>query len=177
MLQLLQVAIGTSLLAFGRRLFWVFVAGIGFYAGLRLSLRFLPGIEDWVSLGLALLAGLVGAVLVSFLQRLAIGAAGFFAGWQIAMYLIDLLRIDLGNMDWIGGIVGGLIGVVLIAVLFDWALIFLSSVVGAIAIVDVFELSSTLHLLLMVILALAGILIQFGWLRRKPEGETRGMEN
>jgi hypothetical protein len=172
MLKLLQVAIGASLVAFGRRLFWVFVAGVGFIVGLRLALRFLPGLEDWVSLALALLAGLVGAVLVSFLQRLAIGAAGFFAGWQIALYLIDLLRIDLGNMEWIGGIVGGLIGIVLIAVLFDWALIFLSSIVGAIAIVDVFDLNSTLHLLLLVILTLAGILIQFGWLRRKPEYDT-----
>ncbi|MGD8603265.1 MAG: DUF4203 domain-containing protein [Anaerolineales bacterium] len=172
MLDLLQVAIGASLVAFGRRLFWVFVAGVGFVVGLQLALRFLPGIEDWVSLGVALLAGLVGAILVSFLQRLAIGAAGFFAGWQIAMYLIDLLRIDLGNLDWVGGIVGGLIGIVLIALLFDWALIFLSSIVGAIAIVDVFELNSTMHLLLLVILALAGILIQFGWLRRRPERES-----
>lgn len=169
MLKLLQVAIGTSLLAFGRRLFWVFVAGIGFVVGLQLALRFLPGIEDWVSLGLAVLAGLVGAVLVSFLQRLALGAAGFFAGWQIAMYLIDFLRIDLGNMDWIGGVIGGLIGIVLIAVLFDWALIFLSSIVGAIAIVDVLDLESTLHLLLLVVLALAGVIFQFGWLRRKDE--------
>jgi hypothetical protein len=169
MLNLLQVAIGTSLLAFGRRLFWVFVAGIGFIVGLHLALRFLPGIEDWVSLGLALLAGLVGAVLVSFLQRLALGAAGFFAGWQIAMFLIDFLRIDLGNQDWIGGVIGGLIGIILIAILFDWALIFLSSIVGAIAVVDVFELDSTLHLLLLVILTLAGILLQFGWLRRKDE--------
>ncbi|MGD8823256.1 MAG: hypothetical protein PVG63_09165, partial [Anaerolineales bacterium] len=58
------------------------------------------------------------------------------------------------------------------ALLFDWALIFLSSIVGAIAIVDVFELNSTMHLLLLVILALAGILIQFGWLRRRPERES-----
>lgn len=171
MLNLLQVAIGALLVGFGRRLFWVFVAGIGFVVGLNLALRFLPGIEDWVSLGVAFLAGLIGAVLVSFLQRLAIGAAGFFAGWQIAMYLIDLLRIDLGSMDWIGGVVGGLIGIVLIAVLFDWALIFLSSIVGAIAIVDVFDMNSTMHLLLLVILSLAGILIQFGWLRRRPEHE------
>lgn len=171
MLQLLQVAIGASLLAFGRRLFWVFVAGVGFIVGLHLALRFLPGIEDWATLGVALLAGLVGAILLSFLQRLTIGAAGFFAGWQIAMFLIDFLRIELGNLDWIGGVVGGLIGVVLIAVLFDWALIFLSSLVGAIAVVDVFDLNSTLHLLLLLILILAGILIQFGWLRKKPHPE------
>jgi hypothetical protein len=177
MLEILQVAIGALLVGFGRRLFWVFVAGIGFVVGLNLALRFLPGIEDWVSLGIALLAGLVGAVLVSFLQRLAIGAAGFFAGWQIAMFLIDLLRIDLGNMEWIGGVVGGLIGIVLIAVLFDWALIFLSSIVGAIAIVDVFDLNSTMHLLLLVILAIAGILIQFGWLRRRPERQREFAED
>lgn len=177
MLKLLQVAIGALLVGFGRRLFWVFVAGIGFVVGLNLALRFLPGLNDWVSLGIALLAGLAGAVLVSFLQRLAIGAAGFFAGWQIAMYLIDLLRIDLGNLDWIGGIAGGLIGVILIAVLFDWALIFLSSIVGAIAIVDVFDVNSTIHLLLLVILTLAGILIQFGWLRRRPVHEPEFAED
>jgi hypothetical protein len=169
MFELLQVAIGASLLAYGRRLFWVFVAGVGFIVGLQLALRFLPGIEDWVTLGIALLAGLIGAVLVSFLQRLAIGAAGFFAGWQIAMFLLDFLRIDLGPQDWIGGIIGGLIGIVLIAMLFDWALIFLSSIVGAIAVVDVFDLNSTAHLLLLAILTLAGVLIQFGWLRRKEE--------
>lgn len=171
MYEILQVAIGASLLAFGRRLFWVFVAGIGFIVGLQLALRFLPGIEDWVTLGLALLAGLIGAVLVSFLQRLALGAAGFFAGWQIAMFLMELVRLDLGSQDWIGGIIGGLIGIILIAILFDWALIFLSSIVGAIAVVDVFELDSTAYLLLLVILTLAGILIQFGWLRRKGDSQ------
>jgi hypothetical protein len=69
--------VGAALLVFGRKLFWLFVAGIGFIAGLNVATSYLKGSPQWLILLLALVAGLIGALLAVFAQSIAIGIAGF----------------------------------------------------------------------------------------------------
>jgi hypothetical protein len=118
---LLAIVVGLALLLFGRQLFWLFVGGAGFAAGMALATDLFQGQSDWLILVVALLAGLVGALLSVFLQRLAIGMAGFFAGG----YAVLTLALKLGHPDWtwIAFLLGGVVGVLLVMVLFDWALI------------------------------------------------------
>ena len=57
----LQIAVAISLLMLGRRLYWLFVAGVGFVVAMELATIYLDGSEEWVRLALAVIAGLVGA--------------------------------------------------------------------------------------------------------------------
>jgi hypothetical protein len=162
---LLNIIIGAVLLIFGRRLFWLFVGLIGFLAGFNLAPQLLPGQPDWVIVLLAVLIGLLGALLAIFLQRLAVGIAGFLAGGFLINNLLAALGIDVSAVWWITYIIGGVIGFILVVALFDWALIILSSLVGANLIVNALALTSTLGLAVFALLAIVGVAIQAGWMR------------
>src|SRR6185436_393679 len=126
MLNLINVILGGALLVTGRKLFCLFVGGIGFITGMQLTARFWNGPE-----GLAIVAGLVigliFAGLAVFLQTVAIGIAGFLAGGYTLSALAGMLGLQTSAVNWVVYIVGGIIGVILVSYLFDWAVITLSS--------------------------------------------------
>ena len=127
---ILNVLIGAALLFFGRKVFWLFVAGAGFLAGLSLANRVLRG-PEWLGVIIGLGIGLLAALLAVFLQRFAIGLAGFLVGGYIAWQLLPLLNLESGWLPWLAFLVGGIIGVILVSAFLDWALIGLSSLAGA----------------------------------------------
>src|SRR5215510_1999122 len=88
MAPLVGIVVGVAMLLFGRRLYWVFVAGIGFLTGLEFAPEILPGQPDWVILVAALVAALVGALLAVMAQAFVIGAIGFVAGGGVALRFI-----------------------------------------------------------------------------------------
>ena len=163
---ILAVLIGLALLFFGRKLFWLFVGGAGFAAGMAVATNLFQGQRqsDWLILVIAVVAGLIGALLSVLLQRLAIGLAGFFAGG----YALLNLATKLGREDWawIAFVVGGVLGALLVMVLFDWALIVLSSLTGALLVVDSLRLEPSLGLVMFVVLLIAGLVAQSARLRR-----------
>ncbi len=164
---IVEALVGASLLALGRRLFWLFVAGVGFVAGLTLATRFLQNSPGWVALLVAVGAGVLGALLATFLERIAIGAVGFIGGGYILLSLFNLLGTRFGLPDWVVVLIGGVIGAVLIFSILDWMLIILSSLVGASMVTEAFSLRGALGLLIFVVLVAAGILIQRLSMRRE----------
>ena len=85
MTSLIGLVVGLVLLFWGRRLYWLFVAGIGFLTGLALAPDLLPGWPDWLILLAALVVAIVGAVVAILAQRLTIGLIGFVAGGGIGL--------------------------------------------------------------------------------------------
>lgn len=164
---------GVLLLLLGRRLFWLFVAVVGFLAGMNLASQYLAGESTWVMIVVGLIAGLVGAVLAVLFQRIAVALAGFLAGSYLATYLLAALGVDLGQFAWIVALIGGIIGAVLVFVLFDWALILLSSLVGASLAAPVLTTDPQAQTLLFIILAVIGILVQAGMMMRYPGTVSR----
>jgi hypothetical protein len=82
--------------------------------------------------------------------------------------LAAMLGIDVtGAMTWIVYILGGIIGLILVSVLFDWALITLSSLAGASLIVQALFSQGTTGGLLFFILFIAGVIIQGSILRHE----------
>jgi hypothetical protein len=162
---ILAILIGLALLFFGRQLFWLFVGGAGFAAGMAGATNLFRGQSDLVILVIAVVLGLIGALLSVLLQRLAIGLAGFFAGG----YALLNLAMKLGREDWgwIAFVAGGLLGALLVMVLFDWALIVLSSLTGALLVVDSLRLEPSLGLLIFVVLLIAGLVAQAARLRHQ----------
>lgn len=159
---------GILLLFLGRRLFWLFVAVIGFIVGFNLAVQNLAAESTWVAIVIGLVAGLIGAVLAVLFQRAAVALAGFLAGSYLAGYLLAALGVDLAGFAWLVSLVGGIIGAILVFVLFDWALIVLSSLVGASLIAPLVTPESTAQTLVFVLLALIGIVVQAGLMRRYP---------
>lgn len=160
-MDIVRILVGVALLILGRRLFWLFVGLVGFVAGITLATQFLSGQPDWLVLVIALVAGLLGVLLALFLQQLAVGVAGFVAGGYIIVNLVSML---MGETDqllyWLIFLIGGIIGAVLVILLFDWALIVLSSLTGATLVVQAAGLNPTLTLVLFVVLLVVGFVIQ-----------------
>jgi hypothetical protein len=168
MLTALQVVVGLLLLALGKRLFWLFVAGVGFVATLGLAARLLQPQSELTLFLMAVGAGFVGALLAIFAQKLAIGLAGFLAGGYLAIGLLGLLGVDLGPQWWQPFLIGGILGALISFPLFDWALIVLSALTGAVLIVQALELGSGVGLAVTVAATLVGVAIQSGAFRRRP---------
>jgi hypothetical protein len=162
-----RVLAGLGMLVLGRQLFWLFVGGMGFVFGINLATQVLgEGQPDTTILLFALIFGFIWAIAALFLQRLAVSAAGFIGGVVIAMNLVEMLNLELGSAL-VPFLVGGILGLILVNVLFDWALIVISSFAGASVIVQTFEMETAVSLLLLAILIVIGIVVQGSQLRRE----------
>ena len=167
MIYLLNGLIGILLLSLGRRLFWLFVGCVGFVAGLQMAQLYLSLQPAWVAWTVALGFGLIGALLAVFFQTLAIGIGGFAAGSIITVHFMVVMGVTVVPMI---SLIGGIIGAVLLYVVFDWALMGLSSVAGATLIVQILDLNPRVEMVLFVALIAAGIYFQMVlWPRRHPK--------
>lgn len=157
---------GGLLLAFGRKLFWLLLASVGFFAGYHLASQYFPNhATAAVIIGLAL--GLIAAFLAVFIQRLAVWVGGFLAGGYLVMTLLGLLSQNPPQFSWLPFLIGGVLGAVLLSLIFDWALVFLSSLVGAVMIVRYSPLQSPLSMIMVVGLFILGVVIQTGVLKKR----------
>lgn len=127
------LATGLASLFFGRRLFWVFVATIGFIIGVRLAPMIYPYLPELTEpfheiIGLALALVLAGTALV--MQRLAsiifgavtLGIIGYTLGGS--MEAVEWVQ-------WFFAALFGLGGGLLLYFFFDWTLIAVSVLLGA----------------------------------------------
>lgn len=150
--------VGIALLLLGRRLFWLFLAGVGFAVGAWLSVVFLQGQSDAVKLGAAIALGVIGALVAFKAQKIAVGLGGFLAG----AYLGNALHVafQFPAPGWVAPIAGGVLGALLLAALFNWALIVLSSLLGAALIYPNVTLAEPWPILVFLVLLVFGIAIQ-----------------
>jgi len=165
---LVRLVFGIAMLTMGRRLFWLFLGGIGFVFAFDLAERTIHGQPHSVLLAVALFAGVIGAVLAIFLQKLAVVVAGFFAGGYLFMGLLHELGMRTGNYHWLFFLLGGIAGAVLMSALFGWTLIILSSVIGSALVVQSLHFGPQTARLLFVFLLALGIAVQYGLLERRP---------
>jgi len=161
----IRVLIGAALATLGRKLFWFFVAGVGFFLAFSLASRLVPEDTGWLVWLIALGAGLIGALLAVFVQRLAIGLAGFLGGVLFALGLIELFNLQLGGWAWLAYLAAGILGAILISAVFDWALILLSSLSGAVLVAQGLNLAEAQSLLVFALVFVVGLVLQAGWLR------------
>ena len=164
MLTLINAILGSALLVAGRKLFWLFVAAAGFVTGFQLTTRFFQGPEG-LAIIVGLVAGAIFAILAIFLQTIAIGIAGFLAGGYVLQTLTAMLGFERLAVTWLIFIIGGIIGLLLVSFLFDWAIITLSSLAGAALVVEAFQLQR--NGLIFLVLLLAGVIIQGAILRNE----------
>lgn len=167
MLTLFKIFEGVALLTLGRKLFWLFVALIGFQVGAFVAARVFTHQPEWLVLVVAIAVGIVGALLAIFLQQLVVAAVGFFAGGYLGIALLEMSNLDSGALTLPVFVIGGIIGVVLVVTLFDWALIGLSSLAGALTLTEVFLPRHAFAWIALIGLFVIGVAIQAGWWRRE----------
>ena len=156
----LNVIIGMLLLFIGRRLFWLFVACVGFASGYHYAQQ-MWGIHSPVFvLILSIAVGALGAIIAIFFQKAAIVIAGFAAGGYIVLTLFDQVARLPAQMAWLPYIIGGIIGAITLFFVFDWALIFLSTLTGATLIVQMVAFNPWVEIALFLTLVIAGIVFQ-----------------
>jgi hypothetical protein len=150
---------GAAILLIGRQLFWVAVAGLGFILGLSYATQYYQGSPHMIIL-VSLGIGLIGAILAYALERAAAGLVGFLAGWYLTLSLTEFLKWDPGKFSLFFTILGGLIGVALIFVLFDWSLIILSSLAGSAMVVQSLNFTPLINTIVFIVLLVLGVVIQ-----------------
>ena len=165
-IQVLRFVIGAALLILGRQLYWLFVAGIGFVVAVDLVPRLVQIESTALILLLALAAGVLGALLAVFLQRVGIGIAGFLGGAYAMLALFEALQVQMPVVSWVLALIGGVIGVILTLVLFEWALIILSALIGAWMVATSFSLGSAVTWLAFLILLVIGVALQAVMMQR-----------
>ncbi|HOY08729.1 MAG TPA: hypothetical protein PLB05_01485 [Candidatus Omnitrophota bacterium] len=155
-----QLAIGSLLLLMGRRVFWLFVGGVGFFVGFQLGTIFFLEQPAWVRLLMGVGAGALGVVVMVFMQRAAIVYTGFLAGG----YLLNSLWFMVG-IPWRVPIlllffIGGALGAVISYQLFDQVLIVMTALVGAVFIIEAIDVVPGWQLFLFALLTAVGVMIQ-----------------
>ncbi len=168
MLSIVNIILGAALLVSGRKLFWLFVAAGGFVAGILIATRVTRG-PEWLTILIGLAVGIAFAVLAMFLKSFAIGMAGFFLGGSILSGLAGALGMANGRLSWVIYIVGGVIGIILVGTLFDWALIGLSAFGGASLLLEAFNLKGGIGGLAFIVLLIIGISIQAATMQKEKK--------
>jgi MFS family permease len=170
---ILNIVLGILLLTTGKKLYWLFVAIVGFVIGLALASQ-MGLTPQWMNYLVAFGVGVIGAILATFLQKLAIALVGFVVGGYGSFYLANtLLGIKSETTSWIAFFIGGIVGLLLVASVFNWALYLLSSWAGATlvtrTVTEGVKLDPTFGLVVFFVLFVLGMIVQAGLFRDQPK--------
>ena len=162
------VLIGLVILFFGRKLFWLCVAAVGFAVGVEIAPQIVHEPSSLLALVIALVFGILGALLALFLQKVAIAVLGFLAGGKLACAIAAAFFVHYAQYSTMIFVAGGIVGAILLLAVFDWALIVVSSFMGAYLIVfeGAIALPPTGSTLVFVGLAIIGMIVQAASFRR-----------
>jgi len=162
--------LGALLLFAGRRLFWFAVGAAGFLVGFYLAWIYLGPDPWWLTLGAGLLLGLLGAVLAALVQKLAVGLLGFVVGGAGAAVVAEQVFQLPETTSWVVFVIAGIVAAIIAGLLFETALIVLSSLLGAALVVGALHAPATQSSLVFVVLVALGLLAQVA---TRPRGERR----
>ena len=163
----LHLVLGVIILLAGRNIFWLFIAAIGFLVGAGIATSWLADHSLWLRLAVGLGAGLGGAILAIVFERAGFALAGFYTVVFLSFNYLE--KLGFSGASTFMPYVLGLIGAVLVALLTDWAIILLSALAGASAILSVFALGPIVELLCLLCLTTLGVVVQRASIKRNVD--------
>jgi hypothetical protein len=167
-MEISSIILGVILLVFGRKLFWLFVSIVGFLFGMGFAGLIFPDHPAWIQLLFALGTGFLGAFLAILLQRVAFALAGFYGGFYLALILSHSFGVGGNNIALFTAF--GVIGAVSATLIMDWAIIVLSCLVGAGAVVEASGLGQEMRVVVFLLLVITGAFVQIRLLpHSKPD--------
>ncbi|RJP51634.1 MAG: hypothetical protein C4583_08210 [Anaerolineaceae bacterium] len=164
---IINLLLGASLIFWGRKLFWLFIAAAGFFTGWQLAQ--IVTHNELVGIIVGIVFAIIGALLAVFLKTIAIGVAGFLMGGSVLLSLAGMIGLDQGMIAWVVYIIGGIGGAILISMFFDWVVVVLSSLGGAALVVGALSLDGPIHALVFIGLFILGIVVQAGEMRKNEK--------
>jgi hypothetical protein len=153
------ILVGLSLLLFGRRLYWLMFATVWFLVAMLVTTVFLPPTQEsqwW--LVVPFIAGIAGAILSLFVHKTALRFFGALAGAYVGYHLLQPHVVD--PWPWVGLGVGVLVGFLMVMMVFNGALILLSSLLGAMLLLEPMSASPEVRMAVTAGLVIVGCAIQ-----------------
>lgn len=154
---ILRGVIGAVLLFLGRELNFLFAAAMAILWGFRVAPR-LP--DSWPSWGLwafVITLALVAAIIALVNERVGYFLSGFLAG---SFFLVEYYVPGASTVPVLPFIIGGVLGSLVLGLLTEWAMILVSSAIGAAYILNLFRLDPTAEILVGSGLFIVGALTQ-----------------
>ena len=160
-----DLILGFLLVFAGRTMFWLCVGAVGFLVGVQ-SVTYLGlSTTDLTGLLISIGCGLLGIVLaVAFEWLMVVFGVGFLGGGYLLMSIFPP-TIGQESYSWLIFVVGGIVGLCLMVIVFDWTLIMISSLLGSTLIVNAFHGTVGFRELLFVGCMVLGISVQYFTLR------------
>jgi hypothetical protein len=150
-------ALGAILAFLGREMNFLFAGGFAVMIALRV-LPLLPGTwPSWGPLAFAAVMAVIAGSIPFINERAGYVVSGFLAG---GFFLADYFVPNFIAIPILPFIFGGAVGGIVMGVLTEWALMIVSSLVGAIYAMELFTLGETLKLMLTGLLFFAGAFTQ-----------------
>jgi hypothetical protein len=163
-----SVVVGILLLTLGRKLFWLFVAAVGFLVGVQVAAPLVPHDSGWLLIA-GIVLGLLGAILALAVQKVAISVAGFLAGGYYVMTAAHAWKMVPPQYEWVAFLAGGIVGAILMMLVFNWALIIFSSIAGAHLILRVTPVDQAMASAILAALVVVGCIVQSKAFARRAE--------
>jgi len=149
--------IGAIILFLGRELNFLFAGGMSVLIAFRLVPHLPVRWPNWADYVFIAGLGILAMVLVLINERAGYAISGFLAGGYL---LAEYFAPGVSGIPVLPFLFGGMIGSLLLGVLTEWALIVVSSVIGAIYLTGMFQLATTARTLLTAGLVIIGALVQ-----------------
>jgi len=166
--EVIRLLVGGGLILFGRKLFWFFIGAAGFLGGLSAGQSLLDEKPFWYAFIMGAICAVILVMLVKLLKNIAFGIGGFILGAYLANGVLEIMGLELGTLQWLILIAAGAMGAGLLLTLFDWALVILSSTVGALLISQFIPLDPPASQVIFIGLLILGMMIQIR--HEKPRG-------
>jgi len=154
---ILRGVIGGIILFLGRELNFLFAAGMAALVALRLTPKLPAGLPGWADYAFVIAMAIIAAVMVLTNERGGYFLSGFLAGGYV---LMEYFQPGVLTFPFIPFLVGSVIGGAIIGFFTEWALIVVSSLIGAIYSTSLFRMSQTAHILVAGGLFVVGALTQ-----------------
>jgi hypothetical protein len=159
-MEIAQAIIGVALLGFGRKGLPLFLTAFGALAGMTVAHSYFPAPSSGMMIAAIIVGGLLGALTAFFIQKVAVFLAGVLGGGYVGYLLALQMGWIQNGFPWIPVVACAVVGLFFAHFILKWALIVLSSVVGAFLLVSLLHLSPSASALLTVGVAAAGIWFQ-----------------
>ena len=149
--------IGAIILFLGRELNFIFGAGMAALISFRLIPLLPPTLPSWADSAFVVGMAVLAAVLVLVNERAGYFRSGFLAGGYV---LTEYFAPGVLSIPILPFFVGGVLGSLILGIFTEWALIVVSSIIGAIYLTGMFLLTDTARTLLTAGLVIIGALVQ-----------------
>jgi hypothetical protein len=158
--------IGAIILFLGRELNFLFAGGMAALVAFRLTPKLPASLPGWADYALVIAFALIAAILVLANESAGYFISGFFAGGYA---LMEYFAPGVLTFPFIPFLVGSVIGALIIGIFTEWALIVISSLIGAIYATTLFRLSQTAETLVAGGLFVIGSLTQVILMRMQKQ--------